>query len=220
MVGPIPTTSVARTLVDNAARWSTRQLGGRLDDALVRKLVTIEQIRAVGSRLGPAPARRMRRYRSVAARRGAEAVAAESVPETRLQRLIVDAGFPPAVQQCRIVTAGRTYRADLAYPELRLALEYLGFDPHRTRTAFDRDHRRHRDLAAAGWTVLYFTSADTDADIVAAVSTFVLSAPVSGDRATSADGQRTVTHGLVVPAPVSGDRRDKRVTGSTGRSMS
>ena len=44
--------------------------------------------------------------------------------------------------------------------------EYQGFDAHRTRSAFDADHRRDRLLTLAGWSILYFTSGTTAAEVV------------------------------------------------------
>jgi very-short-patch-repair endonuclease len=54
-----------------------------------------------------------------------------------------------------------------------LGLEYLGFDPHRTRSAFDHDFRRDRILTKLGWTILYFTRGCSDDEIAADVRTFV-----------------------------------------------
>jgi very-short-patch-repair endonuclease len=50
-------------------------------------------------------------------------------------------------------------RVDLAYPELRLAIEYDGAW-HDERGQFTKDRRRLNRLAAAGWTVLHVTAAD------------------------------------------------------------
>jgi very-short-patch-repair endonuclease len=50
-------------------------------------------------------------------------------------------------------------RADLAWPERKLVVEFDG-DVHRQRDVFVKDTRRQNRLIAAGWTVLRFTSAD------------------------------------------------------------
>jgi hypothetical protein len=88
-------------------------------------------------------------------------VGAESPKETHLRLRIVDAGLPeplpnPAVR----LASGRVVHPDLAYPEPRIALEYLG-DTHRTeRRRWQDDLRRRRDLAAAGWRVIEVTADD------------------------------------------------------------
>ncbi|WP_422773171.1 DUF559 domain-containing protein [Plantactinospora sp. WMMC1484] len=85
----------------------------------------------------------------------------ESPMETRLRLLLVDAGFPaPTVQHDVCDTRGRFIgRVDLAYPKLRIALEYEG-DHHRERAHFRQDVARLNALRAAGWLVLRFTADD------------------------------------------------------------
>lgn len=79
-------------------------------------------------------------------------VEAQSPMETRLRLLLVDAGLPRPVAQYSVLDSGGGWlaTADLAYPQLRLALEYDGA-VHWTsrRDAYDRD--RDRLLVAEGW---------------------------------------------------------------------
>ncbi len=166
-------TSVARTLADCSGHLSLGQLARALDDALVRNLVAHAAVDDVATRLGPAPGRCISQLRLLVAERGPEADTAGSRPEMRMFRVLRDAGLPEPASQHPVATQGGKFFIDLSYPNRCLALEYQGFDPHRTRSAFDRDHRRARMLVAAGWTVLFFTSADSDADIVKAVRPFV-----------------------------------------------
>jgi very-short-patch-repair endonuclease len=172
LVDGIPTTSVARTLADCSGVLSLGQLARALDDGLVRRLVTLDAVREVATRLGPAPGRRITRLRLLVAERGVEADSSGSRPEMRLFRALRDAGLRDPVSQHAVRADGKQFFIDAAYPYERLALEYQGFDPHRTRSAFDSDARRTRTLTAAGWRVLSFTSKDSDADIVAAVRAF------------------------------------------------
>ncbi|MFY1673290.1 DUF559 domain-containing protein [Plantactinospora sp. WMMB334] len=85
----------------------------------------------------------------------------ESPMETRLRLLLVDAGFPgPTVQHDVCDARGHFIgRVDLAYPRLRIALEYEG-DHHRERAHFRQDVARLNALRAAGWLVLRFTADD------------------------------------------------------------
>jgi very-short-patch-repair endonuclease len=85
----------------------------------------------------------------------------ESPMETRLRLLLVEAGIGPVALQFEVrntvgVLVGRV---DLAWPELRLAVEYEG-DHHREQQQFRRDVDRLNALRLAGWTVLRFTAAD------------------------------------------------------------
>jgi very-short-patch-repair endonuclease len=105
------------------------------------------------------------RLRELLAERGPESERAESTKEIRVLSVIRQAGLRMPVAQYWVVARGERFRFDAAYPDLKVGLEYLGFDPHRSRTAFDHDHRRDRILTLEGWTVVYFTSASTDAEI-------------------------------------------------------
>ncbi len=61
------------------------------------------------------------------------------------------------------------YRIDLAYPDLRIAIELDGWAVHGTRGAFDHDRARGNELALAGWTLLRFTSSSTWIEVVRTV---------------------------------------------------
>lgn len=88
----------------------------------------------------------------------------ESPKESETRVLIVTAGLPEPVVQWDVVEDGRfVARVDLAYPELRIAIEYEG-DGHRVdRTQWRTDIRRQRRLEDLGWIVIRLTQADLDA---------------------------------------------------------
>ncbi|RAK40372.1 uncharacterized protein DUF559 [Actinoplanes lutulentus] len=85
----------------------------------------------------------------------------ESPMETRLRLILIDAGVPRPVAQFEVrdPLGGLLARADLAWPELRLAVEYDG-DHHRDQRQFRQDVGRLNALRMAGWTVLRFTADD------------------------------------------------------------
>lgn len=86
----------------------------------------------------------------------------EPPKETETRLLLVRHGLPEPVVQHEMLLAGRRARIDLAYPELRIAVEYEG-DGHRVDKAqWRRDIQRHRLLADAGWTVIRVTQLDLD----------------------------------------------------------
>ncbi|MBT1545771.1 hypothetical protein [Curtobacterium aurantiacum] len=87
--------------------------------------------------------------------------AVESPMETRLRLGVMGAGFPePEINLDVVDDRGRFLgRADLAWPELRIALEYDG-DHHRDRRTFHHDQRRANGFAVNGWIVVHATSAD------------------------------------------------------------
>ncbi|MFE9200666.1 endonuclease domain-containing protein [Micromonospora sp. NPDC007230] len=85
----------------------------------------------------------------------------ESPMETRLRLLLLDAGLGPLTAQHDVLDARGRFvgRVDLAWPALRVAVEYDG-DHHRKRAHFRQDVARLNALRAAGWLVLRFTADD------------------------------------------------------------
>lgn len=83
----------------------------------------------------------------------------ESRPETLLRLLIRDAGLPePLVAPEVPVRGGLVLHPDLAYPELRIAIEYEG-DGHRTDVwQWRSDIERKERFQDAGWHVIRVTA--------------------------------------------------------------
>ena len=85
---------------------------------------------------------------------------AESQPESQLRVILTLAGLPPVPQHV-VRGPGDEFlaRVDLAYPALRVAVEYDGAW-HAESGQLVRDRRRLNQLTAAGWAVLHVTAAD------------------------------------------------------------
>ncbi len=147
-------TSILRTLVDIGLTRDLVEAVVVADMALHQCLTTRAEFQAAIDT--HAPRRNIKRLRKVAAL--AEA-AAESAMETRLRLLLVLAGLPaPLLQVDLHDERGRfVARADLYYPEHRLAIEYDG-GTH--RTSLVADNRRQNLLLQAGYQLLRFTAAD------------------------------------------------------------
>lgn len=84
----------------------------------------------------------------------------ESPPESWLRLLVVEAGFPPPAVQFPIADRDGVlvYRLDLAWPEIRIALEYDGYEAHVSRQV--QDAARDADLARRGWLTVRATVDD------------------------------------------------------------
>jgi hypothetical protein len=173
VVDGIPVTSFARTLVDCSGRLSLGQLARALDAGLVRNDVTLWSVERTLRELKQAPGRHPSKLWTLLGERGVETELGESRPEMRLARLLASAGLPAPVQQHWVTVGGDRFRLDMAYPEALVAVEYDGWDAHRSRSAFDTDRRRDRILQLAGWTVLRFTSRTPDEEVVATLRSFV-----------------------------------------------
>jgi very-short-patch-repair endonuclease len=75
-----------------------------------------------------------------------------------MDRMWDQLGLPAAERQHRIQIGRRSFRVDRAIVELKIAVEWAGFDPHGQRGNLDRDSQRRALLTAAGWCCLDFTS--------------------------------------------------------------
>lgn len=92
-------------------------------------------------------------------------VGAESPPETRCRLRIAAAGLPEPVMQHVVVLHGeRVAVIDLAYPALKIAVEYEG-EHHLTEPKqWARDIARQELLESLGWIVIRATKADLRGD--------------------------------------------------------
>lgn len=85
---------------------------------------------------------------------------AESPPESILRLIVVEAGLPIPEAQYEItaIDGRKLYVLDMAWPALRIALEYDGFVAHEER----REHDAERDerLAGRGWVTIRAAAAD------------------------------------------------------------
>lgn len=157
LIDGIPVTTPARTAFDLAC-WNPRAEAVAAVDALMRATrLALSDIEIIASRY---PGRRG----SESARRALAVVdaGAESPQETFLRLAIIDAGLPRPHTQIPIYdTRGyRVARADLGWPDLKIAIEYEG-DHHRTdEKQFNRDLYRAEQMEAAGWIVIRITAKD------------------------------------------------------------
>lgn len=85
---------------------------------------------------------------------------AESAAESWTRMVLIEQGFPlPEVNFCILSPAGRElYRLDLAWPDLRIAVEYDGHAVHAGRE--EQDAARDEELRRRGWIVVHAKAAD------------------------------------------------------------
>ena len=153
-VGGWRCTTGLRTALD-IARWEPLpEAVAGLDLLLARRVVEEAALReTAGARTGRG-SRQARRAVDLADAR------AESQPESKLRVILTLAGLPPVPQHVvRGVGGEFLARVDLAYPDLRVAVEYDGAW-HAGAGQFVRDRQRLNQLTAAGWAVLHVTAAD------------------------------------------------------------
>jgi very-short-patch-repair endonuclease len=152
ILGGLPATVPVRTAFDLARRPGLTEAVVAVDALLAATPLTLDHLgRYADERMGWPGTQRLGEVLRLAA------PGAESPMETRLRLLLVLAGLPMPVTQFEV--PGARARLDLAYPELKLAIEYDG-DQHRERDQFRRDVARLNRLRLLGWTVLRFTADD------------------------------------------------------------
>ena len=167
-VDGIPVTRPARTLIDLAAVLDEDGLEEALDSALRNKLVTVPYLErrivllGVKGRAGLVTLRDL-----VADRRGAKPAGSQA--ENRLRRALIDAGLPRPVRQYRLYDhLGLAAIFDLAYPEVRIGIEFDSYRHHSGAQAWRHDQTRHNRATAQGWLLFHLTAGADVAPVVLA----------------------------------------------------
>jgi very-short-patch-repair endonuclease len=90
----------------------------------------------------------------------------ESEPERLLAIALVARGLPePELQHVvRDLDGAFVARADLAYPDERILIEYESFEHHTGKVALLRDSARRNAVTSVGYRVLTATAADVRDD--------------------------------------------------------
>ena len=160
-VNALPTTSSPRTILDVVNAIGPRALRRLIENSIIRRIVTLDEVRAVFVEVGRRGRPGTAAMRTVLESMTGGLCVPESELERRLETLLREAGLPPPLSQLRPHWLSSIEgRVDFAYADHRLIIECDGRRWHTTQEAFQRD--RHRDNLAQieGWTVLRFTWAD------------------------------------------------------------
>lgn len=149
------TTTRLETLLDCLGWLSFGASGALADRAIQQRWLTP---RDVERRLEHQPGRwGNRQLRALLPHLG-DGAAAES--ERRLHRLLRRGGVTGWTANLPFVVGGQRFEIDVAFPELRLAIEVDGRRYHSEDERFQADRTKQNALIAAGWRVLRFTWAD------------------------------------------------------------
>ena len=153
--GAIPVTTVERTLVDLGRYLEARETEKALESALRLGLATPQSVwRYVEERGGRIPG--CRKLRAIMLAR-ADAKPAGSGGEVEFLRLLRRAGLPTPIRQFKLrLPSGALVFLDFAWPDLRLGMEYDGYDSHGGRLAHAADLERQNAIVSLGWTLLRY----------------------------------------------------------------
>lgn len=161
-------TRPARTLVDTAGRFAADDLARLVDEGVIGRLWTIDEIEQAVQRSRGRGKSGVANLRSIIGDRRGEP-SWDSHLERQIFRLLRPYG--PFEVHHQLVLQGELIILDIAWPHLMVAVEVDGFAVHgASRSKFDRDRRHGNLLVAHGWRVVRITSAMEAGEIVQVVT--------------------------------------------------
>jgi very-short-patch-repair endonuclease len=150
----VPTTSVARTLLDLGSVVDAGVVERSVECALRRRLVDLGLLcRVAASARSPGAAC----LRHVLDQRPVGAPPTESDPETLFVQIARTVGLPDPRRQFVVILRGRKYRLDFAWPALRLAVEIDSISAHGP-DRLGADLYRQNQIQLDGWLIVRFTT--------------------------------------------------------------
>lgn len=161
-VGPIPVTTVARTILDLGAVKEIDEVESCLEKALFGRKVSIPRLEWQLERSEGKGVRGTTTLRRLLEDRTRGYIPSESELELRLVRILRSAKLPVPVKQ-KVIKDGSgksLARVDFYYPGHRLVLEVNGWRYHSGRDRWQRDLARGNELVVKGERVLVFTWSD------------------------------------------------------------
>ncbi|WP_369258996.1 endonuclease domain-containing protein [Geodermatophilus amargosae] len=154
LLDDVPVTTALRTAWDVSTLEPLTTAVAALDAMVAAKHLTTGDLAAMADRgAGRWGVTRVRRAVPLVDPR------AESPQESRLRVLLALAGLAPVPQFEVVDDGGFVARVDLAFPDVRLAIEYEG-GHHFVEDQIARDDERLERLRAAGWRVVRVSAAD------------------------------------------------------------
>ena len=165
-------TSPARTLVDMAGRTGLIVLERTLDEGVISRQLSVQEVAACLNRSAPNLPGRARLQRLIDLR--SESPVADSMLEARAFRALAVLG--PFEAHYVAEAGGKCFVIDAAWPAFRVGGEVVGRG-HRvaSRSAFDRERQKLNTLAEAGWQIAHLIATMSDDAMVGAVSRLLLS---------------------------------------------
>ena len=201
-------TNLGRTMVDLASVFDEGWLRAAFDSAVRQDSANVGRIWRVLARCG-----RGRRGVSRLRRLVEEYRRGEEVPDSALESLGVElvrtTGRKAKLHYDVCDGARHVAEVDLAWPELRLCVQFDGWKYHCTREAFVKDRACDRELFHLGWTVLRYPWDDVvrapDTVIEGLVRSFELQARSAPRRVRAARASwRDASHRPALTVPLWG----------------
>ena len=161
VVDGIPTTNVARTVVDlgATARWL---VPGALGHAVRSGQTDLDQVEAFVARVARRGRRGVGVIRPIIRERRRWERRTESELEDQFVKVVRQFDLPEPVAQfiLRDDSGDFVCRADFAYPSSRVLVELDGYAHHSDEEAFQKDRTKQNRAQLLGWSVLRYTWRD------------------------------------------------------------
>lgn len=147
----------ARAVVDVVANMGRRRLAGVIDELIVARRTTLDEIAACLVEIDRPGKRGIAKLAHVLDSRGPASVPPHSELERRLFDTLAAAGLPQPVRQLHLPGRGAVEGfADAAYPDAKMLIEADGRRWHTRIRDLKRDHQRDAEANRAGWVTLRF----------------------------------------------------------------
>jgi very-short-patch-repair endonuclease len=157
-INGLPVTSAGRAVLDSAAVARKWQVEAALDDALRRKLFTVDDMWRILARSGGRGRKGSALLRALLEERSDGRARSHSLLEIKLDGVLRNSAVPAYFRQFEVMTkSGVPADVDFAWPEAKLAVEVDGYRWHAGRRQWQSDLDRQNALAEVGWLVLRFT---------------------------------------------------------------
>ncbi len=148
---------IERTIFDLSAAVPLGPAGLALDDALRRRLTTLDRMWDQWETHGKRGRRGTRALKILLMGRDDREGQLRSRLEAKMLRILKRIDCEPVVPNYRVGDASRQCFLDFAYPSRRLAIETHGAKWHLGIERWKKDLQRDRWLKLRGWSVLYFS---------------------------------------------------------------
>ncbi len=160
-VGSLRVTNLARTILDLASVLNERWLGVAVDAALRQNRSHLNWIHRVFTEQGKGR-RGAGTLKKILLQHEPGAAIPDNPLESIGQQLAAQMPIKPVLRYIVCDDRGFVGEVDLAWPEAKLCVELDGFKTHSSRTAFQRDRERDRQLVRMGWQSLRYTWDDVN----------------------------------------------------------
>lgn len=148
---------IERTLFDLSGRLPRQLAGMAIDDALRRRLTTLDRLWDQWESHGKRGRRGTKALRQLLMARDDREGLLRSRLESKMLQILKRIGVEPMRPNHRVSDRDRVAYLDFAYPDLKLAIETHGARWHEGTERWKKDLARDRWLKMLGWTVLYFS---------------------------------------------------------------